>query len=311
MLQQTLPFRKMAAARYILKFKVAPLHQLEEHVCHGTLAQELDAAIAHCRDLFKEQWFNPAGAHSCAPLTFGKFSDKAAERLGAGQAQLESAIVFGGSVAQIDLNYRACDMKQLDLAKMKFLAGEVKFPEQLQKAVGPITVQGESVCANGKNGHYPIGIKRLDSDFQIDVICLICYWNKDDQALQDALKAQINNAIFSAEYCGDTEAGVEIERFSRYITEDKKKDTMGRSSWNAAMDLMRLVTMAGTREPGVKDAAVAAKMLLDSGKSSLANWKEDTCERCPPPFYSWVLSLSPSQCLNCFAHTVAEVVEGS
>ena len=37
----------------------------------------------------------------------------------------------------------------MDLAKMKFLAGEVKFPEQLQKAVGSTVavITSGNICA--------------------------------------------------------------------------------------------------------------------------------------------------------------------
>lgn len=279
-------------------FSKAPCQRLEECVCEGTVQEVLQSAIAHCQRCFSEdqEWCTPGSATRAAPLTRAKFAQKvdASRLLGTNDENLE--IIHGGSLAQFDLHYRACDMKQLDLAKMKFLADLVISPDKLMKSLGCINVQGQSVIDAPEKFHgYASSIRRLDLDAAVDIACLVVYWSKDEPEVTKMLKAEINNAVFSAQFVATSAIGLEVNRFARYVKEDKQKESMGRSSWLQALDLLRLVNLVPPQEKeGKKDSDVAAAQLRQN--EALKSWKSDTCDRClrrPRFFLATVVSGFP------------------
>ena len=97
-----------------------------------------------------------------------------------------------------------------------------------------------------------------------------------------ALKVHMNNCVFNGQFVGDEATDLEVERFERYIKEDAQKDSMGRSAWYQAADLLRLMRLVpADQRTGMSDKAVAAMQL---GKKTLLakNWKPDTCDRYLP-----------------------------
>jgi len=283
--QQTLNFEGMAAGVEFAK----PIHQeLEDCVCKNTVQTTLQAAVDHCKKLFADDgWFKPGTASKASPLTQKDFQKKVQTQRENGTKDEDLEIGFGGSLAQIDLDYRVCDLEQLDLRRMKFLAEQIGTPNKLQRAIGAINVQGETAYSGSTRNSspakaYSINMKRLDFDAAVDMICLTVYWSRNSPEVLEALKMQLNNCVFNAQFLGISAVDLEVERFERYAKEDHQKNAMGRSAWYQAIDLLRLVRMVPAADRvGKTDKEVAAMQLAK--KAILAkSWKPDTCDRCLP-----------------------------
>ena len=265
------------------------VQELEDCVCQGSVSETLETAKAHWIALIagppgRTAWFNPGVASRGHPMTQMKLKQKVEEQRSQGTSEENLEIVHGGSLAQICMQYRACNLGQLDLRRMKYLAELIGTnPTRVAKALGTINVQGNTVLEGPAKEHgYSTECRRLDLDAAVDMAILMVYWSRDSPAVQKILEAQLNNLLLSSQFVGATEAALELERFERYHKEDQQKDSMGRSAVFMAKDLLRLLGLVPEADKqGKKDGDVAAAAL--ARKDSLGkNWKSDTCDRCLP-----------------------------
>ena len=242
---------------------------LNKAVIAGTFYDDLKTATAFVETELEKRKGNLPPLGLAAPiLTPFAIKDKMRRQEQTVSTSVE--VLFSGSLAMLDLRARVEPIEDLDMAKMKFACQKLSSPGEVLKVVETVHIVADAIDKE------LTGLRRGDGDENIDAVVWAIYHN---QSSTSTVLEATQNLVFSAGRCG---LGFEqkIERFRLIEEEDKKRNCMGKSSFNKSRLLLDLVQEArksghGNVNKSLKDDALAESLLLKY--KDLGSWKKDTC----------------------------------
>ena len=241
--------------------------RLQDAIDCGVSVDEVRVATQLCQrflDKFKE----PSG-QAAHPLSLGEVADKV--NVFAGTAGKWGQVIFGSSLASIDLETRVYPITDLDLGRMRWACEQLTKVHDVNPMLGTVVVSGDLIDVSEFKG-----FRKVERDTEIDVLCLALFWHKEDDGILQSLAEESRNMVLSAEVCG-TGVHLTVERFLRAEQEESKRRVMGQSAYRKSLALKDLVSEAHPIRSGRSDAELAEHVLTQ--RKELSQWKKDTCSR--------------------------------
>ena len=220
----------MTMHRYAMKpgtMTVKHKKKLEEALHADRLEQELQAAIAYCKQaVIQEGWMAPVGVAAAVATP-----NEVLRKLGVnsdGTAYSTDEVKFGGVLGLLDLEDRTKEMSDMDVGRMRWACELLDETHKFSKILGDIVVRAEFASSETWQ---PGVLRRVDGDAAIDVVCLSIFWHKPaEESTEHPLKNLCRDLIFCATRVGQG-IDLDVQRFKRMVDEEKKKSTMGQSAW--------------------------------------------------------------------------------
>ena len=193
--------------------KTANKKKFEDIILDGNLETELTSALRHADRVVQK-------------IPLGKaVSARSADDVKKG-ATGQGPCLFSATLSMLDLTTSA--MKTLDTARMGFTIGQFETIPELMKAVGTITINCDSW-----EGTDLKKLHRFDKDAEVQGLCLLLYWAKGTD-LEKHLKNACADLVFDAQPKG-TGSKLASQKVIHVDLEEKKKQTMGCSSWRKCL----------------------------------------------------------------------------
>ncbi len=264
-----------AMDRFVTKnqtLRVNVADRLRQTLAENKLDQELQDAIVFLTDALK----NKAPFHALGQAAPALASTVILQKLREQEQKCVSApyVLFSGTLAMLDLQARCQPIQNMDLAKMKYMCEQLVASGDVNKVLGTIPVQAETMAED------LTGLRRVEGDAEVDSLTLAIYWNRDHN-LDEFLEA-CRNITMSAQRVG-TGLTMQIERLERIELQDQKRKSMGKSTFQKAKLLLALVEEAKQSPASGVDLTQTDGSIADSLLSRSAalkeSWKRDTCVR--------------------------------
>ncbi len=246
--------------------------RLRQTLAENKLDQELQEVITFVEDALKNKQTFHALGQTAPALT----SKEILQRLKEQEQRCVSApyVLFSGTLAMLDLHARCQPIVNMDLAKMKYACEQLVATGDVNKVLGTISVQAETMTAELQ------GLRRVEGDAEVDSVTLALYWNRDHNL--DEFLESCRNMTMSAQRVG-TGLAVQVERLERIELQDQKRNSMGKSTFQKAKLLLALVEEAKQSSASGVDLTQTdgsiAETILSRSVVLKQSWKRDACIR--------------------------------
>ena len=245
---------------------------LEKSVCEGKLQDDLDAAYTFVEGFIRQQGPFPPKGLAAPILTPTEIKEKLTEMEQTEPEAGANKVLFSGSLAMLDFRVRAAAIEDADVAKIKTACGALRSPADAPDVLGTIPVDADFIDEE------LMDLRRSDRDESLDAVIFAVSVNPESIA---AVIEICRNLVFSALRCGQ---GLDrkIDRLKKSESEDRERNSMGKSAWNKAKLLLSIIVEArrsglGDVDLTQSDAALAEALLTKHPE--LESWKKDTCSR--------------------------------
>jgi len=246
-----------------LKATVLPLptdsaDKFKKLVISGNLGEELNKSYQYVTALQKMQ---PAGI----TVATREFAD--VKKLVSDNAE---GVMFSGTLSQLRVDERA--LSTIDYGRIGYIIESAENDAQLKNMLGVIIVNIE----DGEQLHF----MRANKDAEVDALCLLMYWNSQNQEVQSRLIALASDLVFHGRRLG---AGSKVfaAKFELMNADEKSREAMAVSAWRKCIFLSEYVDRI-LLEDRFPDAKIPSERLLKAMTedcTKIDGWNVDTLGR--------------------------------
>lgn len=238
------------------------IERLETLVYHETLVNELLSAT---------QWASQLLADDIEPIG-RRCSTRAPYEVKEG-IRGNAECLFGATLGMLNLNVRA-SKAEVDVGRMRWVMENCRSAEDAGPFLTSLVVDARHFA-----GQELRDLHRLTHDAEVDTICLLLYWHRDDADVMAALRATLKDVAFSMEDWGEG-CKAKVEEFRRDEVEEAKRDVLGKSAWRKCRKLVDISDTARQEgATGVTDADSVANLLKRLGGDIASSWNKETVAR--------------------------------